>query len=182
MKRLLSVVLVACVFTTLICSCSKEPSNTDTPQETTAVNTDETDSTFPSDETYVVADETTVDQASLQDAFIDEIGGSGLTFYSSVRNDNTGLWRVAVIYTSENMVDHAADYYRAYFTADDEVHFICNLGLSTTTRILYVNGELEVTVFEYTDGEEHDANVLPGGSLLNTYYVNIETGEAEEVT
>ena len=117
----------------------------------------------------------------MQAAFKDSIGGSGITFYKSVRNDTTGRWRVAVIYTGENMVDHALDYYKAYFTSDDELHFICNLGLKTTTEISVVLGKLQVDVREYVDKEEHDAKILNSGTLLTSYWVDMATGEIEEL-
>jgi len=120
-------------------------------------------------------------QEQLRTEFKSSIGGSGLTFYNSVRNDETGKWRCAVIYTSEEMVNHALDYYKAYFTSDDELHFICNLGSRTTTAISVVMGNLQVDVHEYVDKEEHDAKILNSGKLLNSYWVNIETGEIEEL-
>ena len=127
--------------------------------------------------TEVIADP----QDQLRNDFKNSIGGSGLTFYNSVHNDTTGRWRCAVIYTSEEMVNHALDYYKAYFTSDDELHFICNLGLKTTTAISVVMGNLQVDVHEYVDKEEHDANILNSGELLNSYWVNIETGEIEKL-
>lgn len=118
-------------------------------------------------------------EAALRDAFNASIGGSGLTFYKSVRNDTTGRWRCAVIYTGENMVDHALEYYKAYFESDDELHFVCNLGLKTTTALRVVLGNLQVDVHEYVDGEEHDAKILNSGALLGSYWVNLETGAVE---
>jgi len=114
-------------------------------------------------------------------AFEEEIGGSGLTYYESVRNDSTGKWRCAVIYTSANMVDHALSYYRTFFKSDDELHFICNLGLKTTTKISVVGDKLQVDVREYVDKEEHDAKIMNSGMLLNSYWVDMETGAAEKI-
>ena len=66
-------------------------------------------------QTDEAATEDTADAEALQEAFKEKIGGSGLTFYKSVPNDATGNWRVAVIYTSADMVENALDYYNAYF-------------------------------------------------------------------
>ena len=118
----------------------------------------------------------------LQAAFKEAIGGSGLTFYKTVRNDNTGKWRCAVIYTGENMVDHAMDYYKAYFESDDELHFICNLGNKTTTAIRVLGENLQVDEREYVDKEEHDATIMNSGKLIQSYLVNIETGEVEAMS
>ena len=132
-------------------------------------------------QTDEAAPEDAADAEALQDAFKEKIGGSGLTFYKSVPNDVTGNWRVAVIYTDADMVENALDYYKAYFGSDDEIHFICNLGLKTTTSIKVLAGQLYVDVFEYVDGEEHDAKTLPGGDLLKSYTVDMTTGEATEL-
>lgn len=133
-------------------------------------------------QTDEAASEDAVDTGALQDAFKEKIGGSGLTFYKSVPNDVTGNWRVAVIYTDADMVENALDYYNAYFGSDDEIHFVCNLGLKTTTSIKVLAGQLFVDVFEYVDGEEHDAKTLPGGDLLKSYTVDMTTGDATELS
>ena len=58
---------------------------------------------------------------------------------------------------------------------------MCNLGLKTTTSIKVLAGQLYVDVFEYVDGEEHDAKTLHGGDLLKSYMVDMTTGEATEL-
>ncbi len=117
----------------------------------------------------------------LQNHFSESIGGSSIRFSDSVRNDTTGRWRCTVLYTSEDMVKHALDYYHAYFSSDDELHFICNLNLKTTTAIAVVSGILYVDVHEYVENEEHDAKVLNSGKLLASYTVNTETGKIERL-
>ena len=101
--------------------------------------------------------------------------------YKEVRNDNTGRWRVAVISSSLVPSDHAIDYYKKYFTDDSEIHFICNLGLKTTTKITCLGNSLYVDVYEYTQGEDHDAKVLPGGMKYGAYIVDMKTGEVEKL-
>lgn len=112
---------------------------------------------------------------------LDNVLGS-TTFYENVRNDVTGRWRLLVFYSSENIVDHALEYYNAYFSSDDEVHSAVNLGLKTTSSITVGNGFMHISVHEYIDGEEHDAKVLGGGELLESYMVNLETGETEKLS
>lgn len=104
-----------------------------------------------------------------------------ILFTKSVRNDSTGKWRVATTASSLVISDYAVDYYKEYFSSDDEIHFFVNLSLKTTTRITCSGSNLYVSVFEYVQGEEHDAKVLPGGAKLENYIVNIETGEKEAV-
>lgn len=175
MKRIFAFVL-ALVMVFSLCACgsssSAKPDATQKPVSTPKPTAAPTPEPTKSPEDI---------QKELQDAFKESIGGSGITFYKSVRNDTTGRWRVAVIYTGENMVDHALDYYKAYFTSDDELHFICNLGLKTTTEISVVLGKLQVDVREYVDKEEHDAKILNSGMLLTSYLVDIATGEIEEI-
>ena len=115
-----------------------------------------------------------------REALDDALGGT--TFYENVRNDVTGKWRVLVFYSAENIVDHAVEYYNAYFSADDEIHIAVNLGLKTTSVMNVSGGGMYVSVHEYIDKEEHDAKVLGGGDLLKSYTVNLETGEIEDVS
>lgn len=112
---------------------------------------------------------------------LDDVLGN-TTFYEDVRNDATGKWRVLVFYSAENIVDHATEYYNAYFSSDDEVHMAVNLGLKTTSSMTVSSGVMYIDVHEYVDKEEHDAKIMPGGELLKSYIVNLETGEIEDVS
>ena len=119
-------------------------------------------------------------QTEKRDALKKVLGGSSL-FYDNVRNDVTGRWRELVFSSSENIVDHAVEYYDAYFFSDDEIHFAVNLGLKTTAVMnVFMDGIMFIDVHEYVDGEEHDAKALAGGDLLKQYMVNLETGEIED--
>lgn len=40
---------------------------------------------------------------------------------------------------------------------------------------------LSVTVHEYVDKEEHDANKLFGGMVLADYFVYLDNGDIEEI-
>ena len=177
MKRMIALIL-AMLMVFALAACSTGGADKEEPagsaQEAAEPSQDvQTDEAAP--------EEDAADAEALQDAFKEKIGGSGLTFYKSVPNDVTGNWRVAVIYTDADMVENALDYYNAYFGSDDEIHFVCNLGLKTTTSIKVMAGQMFVDVFEYVDGEEHDAKTLPGGDLLKSYTVDMTTGEATEL-
>ena len=80
-----------------------------------------------------------------------------------------------------DMSEYALDYYKQYFTDDSEIHFIVNFNYNTTTKIMVMGGDLDVTVQEYVAKEEHDAKMLGSGTVLAEYFVNIETGELEKV-
>lgn len=103
--------------------------------------------------------------------------GMTLNFSPSVRNDVTGRWRIST--TSDSIVpaDYALEYYNALFSSDDEIHAIWNATLNTTTRITASDGLLYVDTLEYVDGEEHDANLLFSGTVLDSKIINIETGQ-----
>ena len=102
-------------------------------------------------------------------------------FYKSVNNDKTGNWRCFVYHSADQAQDIAADYYRAYFDGDGEIHALVNLGLKTTARVSYGSGQLYVDVFEYVEDEEHDAIAMFTGMPLASYIVNAETGAVEQV-
>ena len=122
------------------------------------------------------------ERQTAKDDFNNSLGDTTPTFYKEVRNDTTGNWRLLVCYSSENMKDHIVDYYNAYAEADNEVHFIVNLYLKTTTVINNFSGELFVDVHEYIDKEETDAKVLGGGMLLESYTVNLSSGKVTELS
>ena len=73
------------------------------------------------------------------------------------------------------------DYYKAYFTNDDEIHAIVNFYNNTTTKISVAGDCLDLTIYEYVDGEEHDSNKLFSGLLYNEYTVNKKTGKVEKI-
>ena len=73
-----------------------------------------------------------------------------------------------------NIEKYALSYYLNYFKADDEIHVIVNFTRMTTTKISDMGDTLDVSIHEYTKGEEHDANKALGGMLLNEYHVNIK--------
>lgn len=106
----------------------------------------------------------------------------GVTFKpKAVRNDNTGKWRINVISEPIDMSKHAVEYYKNYFDSDDEIHAIVNFAYDTTTKIANTPAGICVTVYEYVDGEEHDANKLFSGDMLTEKYYNSETGEELDI-
>lgn len=106
----------------------------------------------------------------------------GISFRADkVRNDTTGKWRISLIAENIDMSEYALDYYKQYFTDDSEIHFIVDFNYNTTTKIMVMGGDLDVTVQEYVAKEEHDAKILGSGTVLAEYFVNIETGEIEKV-
>lgn len=106
----------------------------------------------------------------------------GINFQADeVRNDTTGNWRISLIAENIDMSEYALDYYKQYFTDDSEIHFIVNFNYNTTTKIMVVGGDLDVTVQDYVSKEEHDAKILGSGTVLAEYFVNKDTGEIEKI-
>ena len=128
----------------------------------------------------VVAESTSTASESAVSAEASPLDGIKFSV-SKVRNDNTGNWRISLIAENIDMSEYALDYYKQYFTDDSEIHFIVNFNYNTTTKIMNVGGQLDVTVQDYVSKEEHDANVLGSGTVLAEYSVDKETGEIEQI-
>lgn len=106
--------------------------------------------------------------------------GMKIQFFDTVRNDSTGNWRRAATSDSYVPADYALEYYKEMFASDDEIHSIWNATLGTNTRISVALGMLYVDTLEYVAGEEHDANIMFSGMLLDSRIIDIETGELIE--
>lgn len=115
-----------------------------------------------------------------QEEYPKEVDDISVTFYETVRNDSTGNWRLAVIYDGSDLNSYVGDFYKTYVKEDAEILGIVNLGLKTSTRVSHImDNWLDVTVMEYQDGEEHDANLLFSGEELSHYWIDMETGEID---
>lgn len=127
----------------------------------------------------------------IEDAPADRTGVSGksnkniadlhVSYSDSYRNDETGKWRLAKIADSINVEEYALSYYKQYFKSDDEVHFIIDFTLKTTNVVTCMGGILDVSTYEYVDGEEHDAKSAPGGMLLSQNWVYMDNGDIEKI-
>lgn len=100
---------------------------------------------------------------------------------NKVRNDVTGNWRVSTIYADVQIVDYVMDYYKWKFYSDKEIHCIVNFYNNTTTEITCYDNNLYVTVFDYVQGEEYDANIMFSGTVLENYIVYKDNGDIEEL-
>lgn len=98
----------------------------------------------------------------------------------SVRNDKTGNWRYSAFSESGlDISEYALSYYKEYFKADKEIHAVINFADKTTTRINCSGEMLFVTVYEYVDGEEHDADLMFSGNIISDYIVYTDNGDVE---
>lgn len=103
--------------------------------------------------------------------------GVKINFSSSVRNDLTGRLRLATTSDGISPFSYALEYYEKYFKSDDEIHAIWDATRKTTTRLIVVYGNLQVTTFSYVKGEERDAKLLFSGHLQSDRTINLSTGK-----
>ncbi len=144
----------------------------------TVIFSDEQEGTEPTN-SPVISETVIQEEIDYKEKFKDEIGDSGITGPDNVYMDVTGRWRVTHIYTDKDFIPYAADYYHGFFESDDEIHAVINLYQKTTTKISVIGVNLQVVVYEYVDGEEHDAKALFSGSSICGYIINKVTGEYE---
>ena len=99
---------------------------------------------------------------------------------SDVRDDTTGNWRKVVDSQNFNMPENAIAYYDEYME-EDEIHYLISFATNTTTMISNVSDTLYVDITEYEDREEHSADTIGSGMLLQSYNVHLDSGEIEQV-
>lgn len=167
MKRIL-IVLIATMCMLTACGGSGDTKKTEAATE--AVTEAVTEAATTEEET---TEEETTEASALAEY--------NIIYQDYVRNDKTGRWRLAKMAESVPTVDIALDYYKEYFESDDELHFVINFTLNTTTSIARYDNYLDVCVREYVSKEEHDAVMLGSGMLLKEYWVYVDTGEVEEL-
>lgn len=101
---------------------------------------------------------------------------------TKVRNDVTGNWKLSKIATTDNILEYAKSYYDTNFTSDDEIHAIVNFTLNTTACVSSLfDNIINVTIHEYVDKEEHDANKLFSGMVLGDYWIYLDNGDIEKI-
>lgn len=104
------------------------------------------------------------------------------TFYDSVRNDTTGNWRAIVLAeASFEPGKYALSAYNNYSDSSDTVLGIFNLTTKTSTRINDYGEFLDVSIYEYLSGEEHDADKMFSGDLYNEYWIYKDNGDIEKI-
>lgn len=99
---------------------------------------------------------------------------------SDVRNDDTDKLKKVVTSKDVNMPDNAVAYYDEYMS-EGEIHYIIDFSKNTTTALNNMSGQLFVTITEYVDKEEHDANIIGNGMVLSDYIVSLSDGAIEEL-
>lgn len=101
---------------------------------------------------------------------------------SSVRNDKTGNWKISTVATTDDILEYINSYYKVNFSNNKEIHGIVNFTLNTTTKISQLfDNVVAVTIHEYVDKEEHDANKLFSGMVLGEYWIYLDNGDIEKI-
>lgn len=118
------------------------------------------------------------EKAKLQEELKDKYS---LIYNGEVRNDNTGNWRYSGYTENDSQETFASEYYKAFFEDDKEIHAVINFTNKTTAKLAVVGEKIDVTIYEYVDGEEHDAKELFSGDVLKQYFVNISDGSVEDI-
>lgn len=99
---------------------------------------------------------------------------------TDTRDDTTGNWRKVVTPANVNMPENALTYFNEYME-EGEVHHIISFATNTTSMISDIGGMLYVDITEYEEREEHSADTIGGGMLLQSFVVYKENGEIEEI-
>lgn len=102
-------------------------------------------------------------------------------FWGEVRNDVTGNWRYSSTADDIDIENYALSYYKEYFENDNEIHCIVNFTRKTTASLKVYGGMIFLSLYDYVDGEEHDANLMFSGTPLIDYIIYTDNGDIEKV-
>ena len=92
------------------------------------------------------------------------VAGVTMHYSRTVPNDVTGRWRIATCTSATVPETIIPEIFEAFRPEKNEVFWIVNYGLKTTTRLNYFGGDIVYySTLEYVEDEENDAKVLGGG-------------------
>lgn len=92
------------------------------------------------------------------------VAGVTMHYSRTVPNDLTGKWRIATCTSATVPETIIPEIFEAFRPEANEVFWIVNYGLKTTTRLNYFGGDIVYySTLEYVEDEENDAKVLGGG-------------------
>ena len=168
-KTIIALILVALLSFAACSSQTPDPSES-TPDSSTEATT----------EAAPEATDASDPKQADKDALAEKIGR--ITFREDLPGDKTGNWRVALINYDGDILEHVLDYYKAYFTSDEEVHFLVNQADDRTVRINAYGTTLLCTVLERVDGGDFNALMVNTGDELSSYQITVETGEVKQLS
>lgn len=100
---------------------------------------------------------------------------------NDVRNDVTNSWKVSTIAADVSMEDYVFSYYNRYHPQENVVEAVINFTRNTSTCMVLQGDYIDVSIYDYVDGEEHDAKQMFTGTLLKEYKVYTDNGDIIEV-
>lgn len=109
------------------------------------------------------------------------ISDISIYFWGEVRNDITGNWRYSSTADDIDIENYALSYYKEYFENDNEIHCIVNFTRKTTASLKVYGGMIFLSLYDYVDGEEHDANLMFSGTPLIDYIIYTDNGDIEKI-
>ena len=117
---------------------------------------------------------------AINDAPFDDLR---ITFQDSMHNDVTGTWRLARVLSTHPITDYIQYYYENYMVPHEGVHVVVDFGLKTTAILNYIDTMhlIDISIYEYVEGDELDAKACPQGMRLGWYQVNTDTWEVTEL-
>lgn len=103
-----------------------------------------------------------------------------MNFAGKVRNDVTENWRYSTTSEDIDIENYALSYYQEYFESDNEIHGIINFTRKTTARLNVSGNMIFLSLYDYVDGEEHDAKIMFSGTPLASYIIYTDNGDIEK--
>ena len=103
-----------------------------------------------------------------------------MNFAGKVKNDVTENWRYSTTSEDIDIEQYALSYYEEYFENDNEIHGIVNFTRKTTARLNVSGGMIYLSLYDYVDGEEHDAKIMFSGTPLASYIIYTDNGDIEK--
>lgn len=131
----------------------------------------------PSDNTPEVPHRSGDEIVGVSDKDVSEIH---MNFAGKVKNDVTENWRYSTTSEDIDIENYALSYYETYFESDNEIHGIINFTRNTTARLNVSGGMIYLSLYDYVDGEEHDAKIMFSGTPLANYIIYADNGDIEK--
>lgn len=98
-------------------------------------------------------------------------------YYAEIPGDASGKLRELRIYEGAEIPYYVLSYYRYYFDADDEVHYIIDASAASDTWRICRDGDvLRVERHAPVTGEDRSAEMLGSGELVAIYEVSAADG------
>lgn len=125
-------------------------------------------------------EDVTYDEDSLEFEFKASMD-TAVLFYKDMAGDGTGHNRVAIINTEKDLLKYIPEYYYAYFSSDDEFHYVVNNGLGVVYTLEKAGDEIFVTIREFDVSWGYNEEDFTKGEYLGTFRFNLESGKIQEL-